>query len=64
MRERVEILRRSFDPTVQLMNSRSEIRNTCLHKPEFHRFSADEAIEPEKVTNEDISLTPNAHFAT
>eukprot|EP00957_Ditylum_brightwellii_P171542 13060076-Ditylum_brightwellii.AAC.1 len=63
MREQVEILRRSFDPTVKLMNSQSEIHSTYLHKPYFHRFSADEAIEANKVTNEDITLTPNVCFA-
>eukprot|EP00957_Ditylum_brightwellii_P028449 2148052-Ditylum_brightwellii.AAC.1 len=60
MKEQVEILRRSFDPTVKLINSRSEIHSMCLRKPEFHRFSVDEDKRAEKVTHKDIPLTPNA----
>ena len=33
------------------MNARSEIHSSCSHKPEFHRFSTDESLLDEKVTN-------------
>jgi hypothetical protein len=39
MKEQIEILKHSFDPTVKLMNSRLEIHSSYLHKPEFRRFS-------------------------
>jgi len=58
MQERIEFLKCSFDPSVKMMNSRSEIHSMCLHKPEFHRFSADESRKDKKVTSEE-PLTPN-----
>ena len=62
LKKKVEILKHSFDPSIKLMNSRLEIHSTCLHKPEFHRFSADESHKDEKVTLEE-SVMPNHWLA-
>ena len=62
MKEQLEILRHSSDPTLKLMNSHLEIHSACLHKPEFHRFSADESNKDKKVTSEE-PLMPNCRLA-
>jgi hypothetical protein len=62
MQERVEILKYCFDLSVKMMNSRLEIHSTCLHKLEFHRFSADESNKDEKVTSNE-PLMPNSQLA-
>ena len=49
MHEKFEILHHSFNLDVTLMNNQSGIHGSCRHKPHFHRFSADEPIEGEKV---------------
>ena len=59
MREKLEILRHSFDPDVNLNNSRSEIHGSCQHKPRFHRFSADDSVEDEKVRPQNLIPTRN-----
>ena len=59
MREKLEILRHSFDPDVNLINSQSEIHGSCQHKPRFHRFSADDSVEDEKVRPQNSKSTRN-----
>ena len=59
MREKLEILRHSFDPDVNLINSRSEIHGSCRHQPRFHRFSADDSVEDEKVRQRKSKSTRN-----
>ena len=60
MKERLEILKHSYDWKVKLINSRSEIYGTCMHKPDFHRFGADEASQAEKVVL-DLSAEKNGN---
>ena len=55
MKERMEILKSSFNPSVKLMNSRSEIHGKCKHHPDFHRFSTDESHEDEKVEQSSLN---------
>jgi hypothetical protein len=52
MKERLEILKHSYDQKVKLINSRLEIYRTCMHKPNFHRFGADEAVQAKKVVSD------------
>ena len=55
-RERLEILKMSYNNPQQQINKCSEIYGACRHKPRFHRFdqtqlaSTDEAGKAEKVT--------------
>ena len=49
MQEKLEILCHSFDPEINVINSRSEIHGSCQHKPHFHRFSTDEAKRAKKL---------------
>ena len=55
MKERMEILKSSFNPSVKLMNSRSEIHGKCKHHPDFHRFSTDESHEDKKVEQSSLN---------
>ena len=47
MHEKLFILDASFKSPELLINSRNEIHGTCLHRPRFHRFSADDSSEEE-----------------
>ena len=59
MCKKLEILRHSFDPDINLINSRSEIHGLCQHKPHFHRFSADDSVEDERVRQQNSKSTRN-----
>ena len=59
MRKKLENLCHSFDPDVTLINSWSEIHGLCQHKPHFHRFSADDFIEDERVQPQKSKSTRN-----
>ena len=59
MRKKLEILHHSFDPDVNLINSQSEIHRLCQHKPHFHRFSADDSVEDERVWSQKLKSTRN-----
>ena len=59
MREKLEILCHSFNLDVNLIDSWSEIHRLCQHKPRFHRFSADDPIEGEKVQPQKSKSTHN-----
>ena len=62
MRETVDILKHSFDPSIKMMNNRLEIHSMHLHKLEFQRFSDDESRKDKKIASEE-PLTPNCWLA-
>jgi hypothetical protein len=49
MHKRIEILWGNEELKVELVNSQTELYGTCLHKPDFHRYSTDDALAKKDV---------------
>jgi hypothetical protein len=66
-RERMEIIKRSFDPERRTINSRLEIHGACRHLPRFHRLqqsfsSADERKKRKRVSVQQLYQASRRHL--